>query len=117
MASLVESGLRNLQSGAAGSVGYFQMLTSVWDQGEYSGYPQQPQLQVKWFNDTAVAVKHGATVRNDPMSWGALIAEVERIAHSDAVGRHTADDYQVRLAEARHMLRIGCDGEDRKSES
>jgi hypothetical protein len=105
---MIESGMRNLQGGDADSVGYFQMLTSAWNKGEYSGYPQQPELQVKWFIDTAVAVKHG--VRNNPASWGTWIADVERIAH-DSVGRHTADDYQAGLAEARHLLRRACDRE------
>ena len=39
MAGLVESGLSNLDHGDADSLGFFQMRTSVWDQGEYAGYP------------------------------------------------------------------------------
>ena len=48
MASLVESGLRNLSYGDADSVGFFQMRTSVWDQGDYEGYhgPARPAAEV-----------------------------------------------------------------------
>jgi cobalamin biosynthesis protein CobT len=34
MAALVESGMHNLPGGDADSVGFFQMRTSIWDQGE-----------------------------------------------------------------------------------
>jgi hypothetical protein len=109
MASLVESELRNLQTAEARSLGYFQMLVSAWDKGDYAGFSQQPELQVKWFIDTAVALKQGATVRQNPTSLGTWIAEVERLAHPDAIERHTVADYQATLSEARHLLRMGCD--------
>ena len=49
MAALTESGLHNLSGGDRDSMGFFQMRTSVWDQGEYAGYGQNPDLQLKWF--------------------------------------------------------------------
>ena len=65
MASLVESGVRNLDYGDADSVGFFQMRTSIWDQGEYAGYGKNPGLQAKWFIDHALAVKKQAIARGD----------------------------------------------------
>src|SRR4051794_29665980 len=45
MAALVESGVRNLTGGDRDSVGFFQMRHGIWNQGEYAGFPQRPQLQ------------------------------------------------------------------------
>ena len=42
MASLVESGVRNLNFGDADSVGFFQMRVGIWNRGEYAGYPKNP---------------------------------------------------------------------------
>ena len=104
MASLVESGLHNVHYGDADSLGYFQMRTSIWNQGDYAGFPQRPDLQVKWFLDHAVAVKEQRLARgdsafvNDPNKWGDWIADVERPA-AQYRGR-----YQLRLDEARQLL-------------
>ena len=57
MASLVESGMKNLNFGDADSVGFFQMRVGIWNNGPYAGYPEKPELQVKWFLDNAEAVK------------------------------------------------------------
>src|SRR6185503_9372155 len=45
MASLVESGVKNLNFGDADSVGFFQMRVGIWNQGAYAGYPEKPELQ------------------------------------------------------------------------
>jgi cell wall-associated NlpC family hydrolase len=110
MAGLVESGLRNLSGGDADSVGFFQMRLSVWNQGAYSGYSGRADLQLKWFLDQAVAVKQqriaaGKPV-NDAGSYGDWIADVERPAVQYR-GR-----YQLRLEEARGLLRQGGKGGD-----
>ena len=47
----------NLDYGDADSVGFFQMRVGIWNQGDYAGYPDKPELQLKWFLDHAVAVK------------------------------------------------------------
>ena len=60
MASLVESGVKNLNYGDADSVGFFQMRVGIWNQGAYKGYPEHPELQAKWFIDQALAVKKKA---------------------------------------------------------
>ena len=105
MASLVESGVRNLNFGDADSVGFFQMRVGIWNKGEYAGYPENPGLQAKWFIDTALAVKRqriaagDAGFGKDPGKWGEWIADVERPAEQYR-GR-----YQLRLAEARRLLR------------
>ncbi len=57
MASLVESGVKNLNFGDADSVGFFQMRVGIWNKGEYAGFPEKPELQAKWFLDQAEAVK------------------------------------------------------------
>jgi len=102
MASLVESGLQNLSYGDADSVGYFQMRASIWDQGEYAGYAQRPELQLEWFLDHAEAMGKQRVARglpvDDPSQFGEWIADVERPA-AQYRGR-----YQLRLDEARDVL-------------
>ena len=98
MASLVESGMTNIQGGDADSVGFFQMRVGIWNQGEYAGYPKKPELQVKWFLDQAEAVKKQRVAAgepiDDPNSFGEWIADVERPAEQYR-GR-----YQLKLEEA-----------------
>ena len=104
MASLVESGVKNLNFGDADSVGFFQMRVGIWDQGAYKGFPEHPELQAKWFIDQALAVKKQAIARGDadfgkdPSKWGEWIADIERPAEQYR-GR-----YQLRLREARGLL-------------
>ena len=96
MAALVESDLHNDVGGDRDSVGYFQMRTSIWDSGPYAGYTHNPELQLKWFLDQAVALKNDATT--DPSQYGNWIADVERPAEQYR-GR-----YQLHLDEARQLL-------------
>ena len=106
MASLVESGLTNLPSGDADSAGFFQMRISVWNTGPYAGFPDDPELQLKWFVDQALLVMRqrladGISLEqllDDPQRWGEWIADVERPAEADR-GR-----YQLRLEEARSLM-------------
>ena len=107
MAALVESGLSNLDHGHADSLGFFQMRTSVWNRDEYAGYPDSPELQVKWFIDQATEIKRKrlddglTTFGTDPAGYGEWIADVERPAEQYR-GR-----YQGRLEQARELLRAG----------
>ena len=55
MAALVESSLTNARDGAADTAGYFAMREGIWNSGEYAGFPDQPDLQMKWFIDQATA--------------------------------------------------------------
>jgi hypothetical protein len=109
MAALVESGLRNLPYGHADSVGFFQMRLGIWNQGDYAGYLARPELQLRWFVDHAAAVRdaqHAAgnlAFGDDPATWGAWIAAVERPLEIYA-GR-----YQLRLDEARGLLAAPAD--------
>jgi cell wall-associated NlpC family hydrolase/murein DD-endopeptidase MepM/ murein hydrolase activator NlpD len=104
MAALVESRLSNVNYGDADSIGFFQMRTSIWDQGEYAGYGQDPEKQIKWFIDHAVhekekRVEDGYTnFLADDTKWGDWVADVERPAEQYR-GR-----YQEQLAEARALL-------------
>jgi hypothetical protein len=102
MAALTESSLRNLHYGDADSIGFFQMRTSIWDQGAYAGYGKHPEKQLNWFLDQAEAIKkqrlgRGLSV-SDPNQFGQWIADVERPA-AQYRGR-----YQLRLEEARKLL-------------
>jgi cell wall-associated NlpC family hydrolase len=103
MASLVESGMKNLPGGDADSVGFFQMRVGVWNNGAYSGYPEKPDLQLQWFLDHAAAVKKqriasGLSVK-DPKQYGDWIADVERPA-AQYRGR-----YQLQLDQAQALLK------------
>jgi hypothetical protein len=104
MASLVESGLRNLPYGDADSVGFFQMRQGIWDRGAYAGYLARPELQLRWFADHAIAVREARraagdlTYGEDPATWGEWIASIEQPAVQYR-GR-----YQPRLAEAQALL-------------
>jgi hypothetical protein len=108
MAALVESGLRNVPGGDADSVGFFQMRVSIWDNGRYAGFPDQPELQLTWFVDHALAVRTAriaagdADFGKDPGKWGEWIADVERAAE-EFRGR-----YQLRLDEARALVGPAC---------
>jgi len=57
MASLVESGMTNVQGGDRDSVGFFQMRTGIWDEGPYKGFQGHPELHLRWFIDHALAVQ------------------------------------------------------------
>lgn len=108
MAALTESDLHNLKYGDADSVGYFQMRSGTWNQGEYAGFSDKPQLQLKWFLDQAEAVKRqriaaGKPV-DDPNSYGEWIADIER-PKFEYRGR-----YQLHLDDAHDLLRKSTDG-------
>ena len=99
MAALVESDLANLNFGDADSVGFFQMRVGIWNTGEYAGYPENPELQIKWFIDNALAVKEQQGLTgDDPSAYGEWIADVERPAEQYR-GR-----YQLELEQARELL-------------
>ena len=102
MAALVESGLSNLDYGDADSVGFFQMRVGIWNTGAYAGYPERPELQLKWFLDQAEAVKKQRLARglpiDDPSAFGEWIADIERPAEQYR-GR-----YQLQLGQARGLL-------------
>lgn len=81
MAALTESDLHNLSYGDRDSVGFFQMRVGIWNQGAYAGYPSNPQLQIKWFIDQALAAKaQNPALAQSPSSWGEWAASVEQPA-------------------------------------
>ena len=102
MASLTESGLQNLSGGDRDSVGFFQMRVGTWDNGQYAGYPDKPELQIKWFLDQAETVKKQRIATgqpiNDPKHYGDWIADIERPA-AQYRGR-----YAEHLTQAQHLL-------------
>jgi hypothetical protein len=108
MAALVESGLRNLPSEGTDAAGYFGMRVSLWNAPPYTGFPEKPELQVKWFIDQAIAARARRIAAGDPFfaqdpaQWGEWIADVERPAE------HLRGRYQLVLEEARTLMRLGC---------
>ena len=78
MASLVESGMTNIQGGDADSVGFFQMRVGIWNQGDYAGYPDKPELQVKWFLDQAEAGQEGPRRRRQADRRPQLLRRMDR---------------------------------------
>jgi cell wall-associated NlpC family hydrolase len=107
MAALTESGLKNDNYGDRDSLGYFQMRTSVWNQGEYAGFPDHPELQLKWFINQALAVRSKAVADGDTSygqdksKWGDWVADVEQPA-AEYRGR-----YQTHLDQADSLLGAG----------
>jgi hypothetical protein len=105
MAAIAESGLRNIRG--TSYHGFFGMHESL-NTGEYRGYPRNPELQLKWFLDTAMLVRQRALAagRDDPAadsgSFGEWIADVERPAPQNRSG------YQPHLAEARRLVAAKC---------
>ena len=112
MASLAAAGLHNVPFGDADAVGYFAMRTSIWNSGQYLGFPDHPALQLKWFIDQALAVKGrriaagDAGFGSDPAKWGEWIADV-MLPPSQLRGQ-----YQPRLDEARQLIAAGCAAPD-----
>jgi hypothetical protein len=100
MAAIVESNVRNVPAGDADSVGFFQMRVGVWE-GSYPGYETNPEQQLRWFLDRADAVLGGRAVP-PPSEYGEWIADIER-PEGQYEGR-----YQLRLSEARGLIRAGC---------
>jgi hypothetical protein len=98
MAALVESELQNLDHGDAASVGYFQMQTTYWLE-RYPGYPDKPELQLKWFIDQALATRASRPeLARDPSRWGEWVAEIEQPA------KQLRWKYGARLADAQALL-------------
>jgi hypothetical protein len=110
MGALVASGLRNLSGGDADEKGFFGMREGIWNQGPYAGFPDHPELQLKWFIDQALTVRAtriaagDADFGLDPGSWGEWIADVLLPA------AQFRGQYQLKLAEARQLVGPDCLG-------
>ena len=105
MAGITESGLRNLRGESF--AGYFGMSRAL-NRGEYRGFPRNPDLQMRWFTDTAMLVRQRRVAEgrpdpaDDPAAYGSWIADVERPA------REYRSRYQTHLAEARGLIAAKC---------
>ena len=110
MAGLAESGLSNLR-GASYS-GFFGMSQAL-NAGDYRGFPKRPDLQLRWFLDTAVAVRQRRVAEGrpdpaaDPAAFGLWVADIERPAPENRSG------YQKYLEQASGLARDGCPRPDR----
>ena len=105
MAGLAESGLSNLR-GASYS-GFFGMSQAL-NAGDYRGFPKRPDLQLRWFLDTAVAVRQRRVAEGrpdpaaDPAAFGLWVADIERPAPENRSG------YQKYLEQASGLAGDGC---------
>jgi hypothetical protein len=107
MAALAESGLRNLNRHGNPFAGFFSMHRSL-DKDPYRGFPKNPDLQLRWFLDTAVIARQRGLAEGDeeyaadPTTYGIWIADVERPA------RENRDGYQPYLDDAETLLDGSC---------
>jgi hypothetical protein len=107
MAGLAESGLRNLRVKGNPFAGFFSMHRSL-DKAPYKGFKKDPDLQLRWFLDTAVIVRQRKLAEGhegygvDPSSYGIWIADVERPAPRNRKG------YQPYLDDAEKLLPDAC---------
>ena len=108
MAALEVSDLSNRSAEGSDSAGFFQMRTSIWDQGQYAGFGEDPDRQMRWFVDQAKEIAKalerstGASPADDEEQWGEWVDDIEKpeVEHQ---GR-----YQDQLAPARELLDLGC---------
>jgi hypothetical protein len=107
MAGLAESGLRNLRPPGGSFFGFFGMHRSL-NTGPYRGFPKDPELQLRWFTDTAVVVRQRRMAEGDEdfgvesSGYGLWIADVERPAPENR------DGYQPYLDDAGKLLDETC---------
>jgi hypothetical protein len=105
MAAIAESGVRNLSG--QDYHGFFGMHESL-SAGVYRGFPTRPTLQLRWFLDSAGAVRQRRIAEGlpDPAAdagdYGLWVADVERPAPQNRSG------YQPHLAEARRLVGSRC---------
>ena len=115
MAGLAESGLRNLRTPGGSFFGFFGMHRSL-NSGDYRGFPRNPELQLRWFTDTAILVRQraiaaGAEDFGEPSGYGLWIADVERPAPQNR------DGYQPYLDDADALVTGSCRPADHVSDS
>jgi hypothetical protein len=105
VAGLGESGLKNLRGQSYS--GFFGM-SRVLNEGDYRGFPKKPDLQLRWFLDTAAIVRQRrvAQGRPDPAAdrdgFGIWVADIERPAPENRSG------YQKYLEQATELVGTGC---------
>jgi hypothetical protein len=108
MGALVESNLQNLPPDADNRAGYFRMQRSIWDHPPYAGFPSNPDLQLRWFIDAALAVRTQRADAGDTEygkseeSWGQWAADVL------LPPQQLRGQYQPRLEEARGLIEQTC---------
>jgi hypothetical protein len=116
MAALAESGMRNLNMKGNPFAGFFSMHRSL-SKGAYRGFPRKPELQLRWFLDTAVLVRQRELAEGDEDygtssdRYGTWIADVERPAPQNR------DGYQPYFDDADELLTGSCRPEDHTSDS
>ena len=105
MAGITESGLQNIRGGSFS--GFFGMSRAL-DTGDYRGFPRNPDLQLRWFTDTAILVRQRRVAEGrpdpaaDPAGYGSWVADVERPA------RQYRSRYQTHLEESRELVAGKC---------
>ena len=116
MAGLAESGLRNLRHPGGSFFGFFGMHTSL-NAGVYRGFPKNPELQLRWFTDTAVAVRQ-REIAESGQAYGARAADFgEWIADVERPAPENRDGYQPYLDEADALIPRSCRPSDHSPDS
>lgn len=116
MAGLAESGLRNLHVAGGSYFGFFGMHKSL-NAGPYRGFPKNPELQLRWFMDTAVAVRQRAIAESGDV-FGARSAEFgEWIADVERPAPENRDGYQPHFDEADALIPRSCRPSDHVPDS
>ena len=105
MAALTESGLKNDNYGDRDSLGFFQMRTSIWNQGEYAGLPRPSRAAAQVVHRPRAracgrsgSAQGDTTYGQDKSKWGDWVADVEQPA-AEYRGR-----YQTHLDQADSLL-------------
>jgi hypothetical protein len=116
MAGLAESGLRNLRHPGGSFFGFFGMHTSL-NAGVYRGFPKNPELQLRWFTDTAVAVRQ-REIAESGQAYGARAADFgEWIADVERPAAENRDGYQPYFDEADALIPRSCRPSDHSPDS
>ncbi len=116
MAGLAESGLRNLRHPGGSFFGFFGMHTSL-NAGVYRGFPKNPELQLRWFTDTAVAVRQ-REIAESGQAYGARAADFgEWIADVERPAPENRDGYQPYFDEADALIPRSCRPSDHSPDS
>ena len=105
MAGITESGLQNIRGSSFS--GFFGMSRAL-NRGDYRGFPRNPDLQLRWFTDTAMLIRQRRVAEGlpdpatDPAAYGNWIADVERPE------RQYRSRYQPHLEEASGLIAGKC---------
>ena len=104
MAALVESSVENLDFGDADSVGFFQMRVEIWN-GRVRRLPANPSCRSSGSSTPRSPHKQRGDRAGKPTRQGPARRRAGWIADVERPAEQFRGRYQLRLAEARKLLR------------